>query len=139
MYVHVEDGYLWEEGPNSFQPTPSIMTLLRDLNLLGDLVVADPSLPRYIFFDGRMHSLPRSLRSVVSNSLLSWRGKIAILLGSMGLVSRRPVSEESIHHFITRHFGINCSTASDISNNAFYRTGSYGAMCRPIYLGSVRG
>ena len=70
--VHcADDGYLWEEGPNSFQPNRAILRLAKDLNMLDELVLADPTLPRYVFWEGELHALPSGPRDLLNFNLLS--------------------------------------------------------------------
>lgn len=56
-----EEGYQWEEGPNSFQPNNAIIRLTKELGMLDELVFADPSLLRFIYWNKQLHSLPTSL------------------------------------------------------------------------------
>ncbi|MEN9270155.1 MAG: FAD-dependent oxidoreductase, partial [Thermostichales cyanobacterium HHBFW_bins_127] len=44
----------WEEGPNSFTPTPALLNLIVELGLGEDLLLADGKLPRFIYWDGRL-------------------------------------------------------------------------------------
>nr|GLL42498.1 protoporphyrinogen oxidase, chloroplastic isoform X2 [Ipomoea trifida] len=37
------DGYLWEEGPNSFQPSEPVLRMVVDCGLKDDLVLGDPN------------------------------------------------------------------------------------------------
>lgn len=102
-----DDGFLWEEGANSFQPNEVILSVARDLGLLSELVLADSNLPRYIYFNNTLHPLPMSTKELFTTKLLSTKAKIRFVLGLLGVVAPMALGggEESIEAFSSRHFG----------------------------------
>jgi len=110
-----EDGFVWEEGPNSFQPTPYICRLVHELGIDDDLVLADASLPRFVYWKGEgagnklanLHALPTNLPGdLLDFNLLTWPGKIRAGLGAIGIIDPAPTDrEETIREFVTRHLG----------------------------------
>lgn len=110
-----DDGYVWEEGPNSFQPTPDIMKTAYEVGIADELVLADGSLPRFVYWVGEgagqklanLHALPTNLPGdLLDFNLLTWPGKIRAGLGAIGLIAPPPTDrEESIREFVTRHLG----------------------------------
>ena len=105
--IVTDNGFKWEEGPNSFQPNNEILKLAKDLDLLDDLVLSDPSDPRYIYYDNKLQALPMSVQELISSDLLSCSGKAKAVAGAMGFVSPKPKGkEESIKEFACRHLGI---------------------------------
>lgn len=111
-----KDGFVWEEGPNSFQPTPAICRTVYETGLTSELVLADPSLPRFVYWKGggagnkpaNLHALPTNLPGdLLTFNLLTWPGKIRAGLGAIGLIAPPPPppQEESIREFVTRHLG----------------------------------
>ena len=88
--VRDEDGtFLYEEGPISFELSPSVMRISRELNLEDELVFA-PSLSPWIHRAGGLHPLPGGkffgpggvLNFVLFDDLLSWRGKSRAFMGA---------------------------------------------------------
>ena len=103
--------YLWEEGPNSFQPTPTIMRTAHELGIGDELVFADATLPPWVFFQDKLYALPKNLPGdLLTFNLLSWPGKIRAGLGAVGLALDPPPEDidESIEQFVTRHLGKEC-------------------------------
>jgi len=111
------EGFVWEEGPNSFQPTSAIVQTIHELNLDDELVLADPSLPRFVYWKGggagdklaNLHALPTNLPGDLLNfDLLTWPGKIRAGLGALGFIDQpKPADgkEETIREFVVRHLG----------------------------------
>ncbi len=102
------EGFLWEEGANTIRPNPYVMRAVVDLGLREELVLADPSLPRFIYWDGELHHLPMSPMDLIRDfRLLSYSGMLRAGLGAIGLVAPPPPPEvdESVKDFMTRHLG----------------------------------
>eukprot|EP00172_Hildenbrandia_rubra_P002031 Plantae.Rhodophyta-Hildenbrandia_rubra.ctg2684.p1 GENE.Plantae.Rhodophyta-Hildenbrandia_rubra.ctg2684~~Plantae.Rhodophyta-Hildenbrandia_rubra.ctg2684.p1 ORF type:complete len:542 (+),score=87.53 Plantae.Rhodophyta-Hildenbrandia_rubra.ctg2684:788-2413(+) len=100
-----EKGYIWEEGPNTFQPAAHIMKLAVELGLEKDLVLADHRLPRFVYWNEKLFALPMSPKDLPTFRLLSPWGAIRAGLGALGFVLPTFKKEESIKDFITRHLG----------------------------------
>ena len=99
-----QDGFLFETGPQSFQGTDSVLDLVRELGLEGDLCQADPQAPRYVLRRGKLRKVPMSPQAMLRSSLLGvgsrWR------VASEALRRTKPPSEEeSVAQFVRRKFG----------------------------------
>ena len=108
-----QDGFLWEEGPNSCLPTPEFLKLVVDVGLKDELVLADRHLPRYVYLNGELIPVPMSPPAFFKTKLLSDAGKLRAILGALGFV--RPAmgatltdqgGEETVAQFFGRHLGV---------------------------------
>ncbi|NEO27700.1 MAG: protoporphyrinogen oxidase [Kamptonema sp. SIO4C4] len=99
------DGFLWEEGPNSFQPNAEMLKLAVEVGLKDQLVLADRRLPRYVYWNQRLNAVPMSPPSAITTGLLSPVGKLRAFLGALGFVPANLREEETIFQFVRRHLG----------------------------------
>jgi len=108
-----EAGFVWDEGPNSFQPTPAIAQTVHELSISSELVLANGSLPRFVYWEGlgsasrlaNLHALPTNLPGdLFSFGLLTWPGRIRAALGAVGFIAPSPSlpTEESVREVSER-------------------------------------
>jgi protoporphyrinogen/coproporphyrinogen III oxidase len=99
-----KDGMIFEAGPQSFQGTPELLALIRELGLESQLQKADPRAPRYVLLHGRLRKIPMSPQALLASTLLNplSRWKIA---SEPFKKSRPPNGEESVASFVRRKFG----------------------------------
>ena len=55
------EGYLWEEGPNSFQPSMPILRMAADSGVKDELVFGDPEAPRFVWWENKLRPVPGGL------------------------------------------------------------------------------
>jgi len=103
MRSRVRDGFLCEEGPNSFQTSPELLELIREAGLEPELVTADARLPRFIYYRGRLERAPMSPGALLSTPLLSLREKVRALREPW--IESAARQDESLADFVTRRFG----------------------------------
>lgn len=122
-----EDGFIWEEGPNSFATQPSIVRIAYELGIADQLVFANEALPPWVNHGGKLHPLPKGqggkgaagqielvfgpngvLKFALTTELLSWPGRIRAGIGAF-LGHAPPPSdgekEETIREWVTRTLG----------------------------------
>jgi len=100
-----DEGYQWEEGPNSFQPAPELLRLAVQVGLKDELVLADGKLPRFVFLNGKLNALPMSPPSAIASMILTWGGKIRLAIGALGFARPAMAGEESVDQFFSRLLG----------------------------------
>ena len=101
-----ENGYIWEEGPNSYQPGDPILTLACDAGMKDDILLADPNSDRFVLWDGELRALPKDIPTAVLGTFLTWPGKIRAGLGAIGIRPPAPDKEESVKEFVSRNLGV---------------------------------
>jgi oxygen-dependent protoporphyrinogen oxidase len=100
-------GFRLEAGPNGFLDNkPSTLNLSRELGLTGQLVAASEVARkrRFLFHEGHLRALPGSFLSFLSSDILSWFGKLQILLERFR-PARKGHADESIDTFARRRAG----------------------------------
>jgi protoporphyrinogen/coproporphyrinogen III oxidase len=97
-------GFLFEAGPQSFQGTPAVLDLIREVGLQSQLQEADPRAPRYVLLHGHLRKIPMSPQALLASTLLNpvSRWKIA---SEPFKKSQPPREEESVAAFVRRKFG----------------------------------
>ncbi len=96
------DGHVVELGPQRLRLTPSLETLIDDLELYPQLRLGADDQPLYIFYDGELRVVPLSARELLTTDLLSVGGKLRLLKEPL-TESSRP--GETVDEFLVRKFG----------------------------------
>lgn len=99
------DGFLWEEGPNSFQPSDSMLTMVVDSGLKDELVLGDPDAPRFVLWNGKLRPVPAKPTDLPFFDLMSIGGKLRAGFGALGIRPPPPGREESVEEFVRRNLG----------------------------------
>ncbi len=102
--VHSErvDGDPLERGPHRIRRTDPVDELIADLDLADEVVTAADDLPLYVYRDGRLRVVPRSVGEFVRTDLLSERAKLRTLAEPFTLPGRR---DERAADLFRRKFG----------------------------------
>ena len=103
VWTQRRDGFLLELGPNTVRPTRELWALVGELGLAGEALLADPRLPRFVEWNGKLHALPMSPGGLISTKLLSARAKLRLLAEPFRRQEAGP--EESVHAFFARRLG----------------------------------
>ena len=98
-----ENGFLFEQGPQSFTGTEPIFQLCNELGIADQLVEAPHGAPRYVFLNGKLVPVPFSPGAFLASSLLGWRTKFSILT-EVFRTSPPPDADESVATFVRAKF-----------------------------------
>jgi len=99
----VENGFLFETGPQSFSTTAQLTALIGDLGLADEFVAAPPKAPRYILANGELRSVPLGPGALLMSPLIKWSTKFSLLREPFSK-SSPPTGDESIAAFTRRKF-----------------------------------
>ena len=98
--------YVWEEGPNSYQPGDAVLKLACDAGMKDDIVLANPVSDRYVLWVGELRALPKDIPTAVLGDFLTWPGKIRAGLGAVGIrMPKEEGKEETVKEFVSRNLG----------------------------------
>jgi protoporphyrinogen/coproporphyrinogen III oxidase len=97
-------GALFETGPQSFQGTETLLELIRELGIEGELQKADPRAPRYVYLHGHLRKIPMSPQALLTSSLLAPGSRWKIATEAFKR-SKPPSEEETVASFVRRKFG----------------------------------
>lgn len=98
----VVDGSILELGPQRTRLTPALEALVDELELRDELITAPPDLPLQVYRAGRLRPVPFSLGAAFRTDLISWPGKLRILLEPL---TRGALPDETVADFLIRKFG----------------------------------
>jgi oxygen-dependent protoporphyrinogen oxidase len=142
-------GFIWEEGPTSFSPTPALLKLIVDVGLQSELVLADRRLPRYVYWKGQLRPVPMSPLTFATSPLLSGWGKLRAISGALGFVQPvvgvDPGGEETVAQFFSRHLGSEVTErlvapfVSGVYAGSIYQLSASGAFERIARLEAMGG
>lgn len=98
--VH-KDGRPLDCGPQRTRLTPAVRELVDAVDL-SEHVLEAADVPLYVYHAGSLEQAPLSLRTGLTTGLLSWRGKLRVLLEPF---AGQPRDGETVDGYLTRAFG----------------------------------
>jgi oxygen-dependent protoporphyrinogen oxidase len=96
-----KDGHVLECGPQRTRLSPVVHDLVEAVGL-SDHVVEAADVPLYVYNSGTLGRVPLSFRAAVTTDLLTWRGKLRILLEPF---TNPPQEDETVETYLMRAFG----------------------------------
>ncbi|MFB6220552.1 MAG: protoporphyrinogen oxidase [Halolamina sp.] len=96
------DGRVLELGPQRLRLVDAIRAMVTDLDIADELVTVDDDLPLYVYADGKLREVPRSMRAFIGTDLLSWRAKLRLFAEPL---TDDIDPEESAEEAFVRKFG----------------------------------
>ena len=126
------DGFCFEHGPNGFMDSrQEIVDFCLELGLEKEMLRSNQdAATRFIYRNGKLHSLPNGLFGMFTMSLLSFRGKLGFLKDLF--VKPHKYDDKSLAEFAEQHFG---KEVRDYMMDPF-STGVFGSPCAELSLRS---
>ncbi len=99
-----EEGLVLEAGPHTLRTTPAADRLISGLDLMDEVLVADPRAPRWIVRGGRARKVVPGPAGLLTTAI-PFGARIRAL--GEPFITRRPAGlpDESVHDFFSRRFG----------------------------------
>ena len=95
-------GRVLEHGPQRLRLSDPVAELVEAVGIEDELRVADDSLSIYVYADGALRRVPRSIRTFLTTDLLSIRGKLRVLAEPLTAPGK---PEETVADLFSRKFG----------------------------------
>ena len=126
------DGFCYEHGPNGFLDSrQEIVDFCLELGLEREMIKSNQdAATRFIYRDGKLHSLPNGLLGMFTMSLLSFKGKLGFFKDLF--VKPQKYDDKSLADFAEQHFG---QEVRDYMMDPF-STGVFGSPCAELSLRS---
>ena len=102
MRSRTVDGRILEDGPQRLRRTDEFDDLVADLDLAHEILVAADDPPLYVYVDGQLRKVPKTVSDLVTSDILTWRDKLGLLSEPFS-ASLNP--EEMIADEFRRKFG----------------------------------
>lgn len=96
------EGRILDLGPQRTRLTGGVRRLVGALGLAKEVVEAPADLPLYVYRERALRRVPMDLPALIRTDLLSWRGKLRMLLEPL---TGPPHTGETVAEFLERAFG----------------------------------
>ncbi|OVA16612.1 Amine oxidase [Macleaya cordata] len=82
-----------------------MLSVAVDNGLKDDLVLGDPTAPRFVLWNGKLRPVPSKPTDLPVFDLMSFTGKLRAGFGAIGIRPPPPGHEESVEEFVRRNLG----------------------------------
>ncbi|MEE9393154.1 MAG: protoporphyrinogen oxidase [Planctomycetota bacterium] len=130
----VEDGFLWEHGPNSAPSSAkTLIGLAKEIGLESEIIYSrEAAATRLLYQTGRLLPVPTSAKELMKSELFTFGEKLR-MFGEPFIMKSRGNKPESVAHFVSRRFG----TAPARTLVDAFVSGIYGGDARRVGVRSA--